>query len=70
MAIKYYEESGQFHLYNDEVSYIFMRLKNGQLGQLYFGKRLPDIPDYSYLIEESRRDMAACPDEDDIFFFS
>ncbi len=68
MAIKYYEESGQFHLYNDEVSYIFMRLKNGQLGQLYFGKRLPDIPDYSYLIEESRRDMAACPDEDDIFF--
>lgn len=68
MAIKFYEESGQFHLYNDEISYIFKILKNKQLGHLYYGKRLTDIPDYGYLVEESRRDMAACPTEEDNFF--
>ena len=68
MAIKFYEESGQFHLYNDEISYIFKILKNKQLGHLYYGKRLTDIPDYGYLAEESRRDMAACPTEEDDFF--
>lgn len=68
MAIKFYEESGQFHLYNDEISYIFKILKNKQLGHLYYGKRLTDIPDYGYLAEESRRDMAACPTEEDNFF--
>lgn len=68
MAVKFYKETGQFHLYNDEMSYIFKILKNGQLGHLYYGKRLSDIPDYGYLVEESRRDMAACPTEEDNFF--
>ena len=68
MAIKFYEKSGQFHLYNDEISYIFKILKNGQLGHLYYGKRLKDYPDYGHLVEESRRDMAACPTEEDNFF--
>lgn len=68
MAIKFYEENGQFHLYNEEISYIFKILKNGQLGHLYYGKRLTDIPDYGHLVEESRRDMAACPTEEDNFF--
>lgn len=68
MAIRFYEKTGQFHLYNDEVSYIFKILKNGQLGHLYYGKRLSEIQDYSYLVEESRRDMAACPTEEDNFF--
>ncbi len=68
MAIKFYEESGQFHLYNDEISYIFKILKNGQLGHLYYGKKLSDIPDYGHLVEQSRRDMAACPTEEDNFF--
>lgn len=40
-------------------------MKNGQLGHLYYGKRLADIPDYGHLVEESRRDMAACPTEED-----
>lgn len=68
MAVKFYEKSGQFHLYNEEISYIFKILKNGQLGHLYYGKCLADIPDYGHLVEESRRDMAACPTEEDNFF--
>lgn len=68
MAISFCEKSGQFHLYNDEISYIFKILKNGQLGHLYYGKRLRDIEDYGHLVEESRRDMAACPTEEDNYF--
>lgn len=68
MAVKFYEKSGQFHLYNEEISYIFKILKNGNLGHLYYGKCLADIPDYGHLVEESRRDMAACPTEEDNFF--
>lgn len=43
-------------------------MKNGQLGHLYYGKKLSDIPDYGHLVEESRRDMASCPTEEDNFF--
>lgn len=68
MAIKFQEECGQFHLYNNEISYIFKILKNGQLGHLYYGKRLSEEQDYGYLVEESRRDMASCPTEEDNYF--
>lgn len=68
MAIEFKEESAQFHLYNGGISYIFKILKNGQLGHLYFGKRIPETRDYGYLVEESRRDMAACPTEEDNYF--
>ena len=40
MGIIYEEKSRQFHLYNDKISYIMACLPNGQLGQLYYGKRL------------------------------
>ena len=40
MGIIYEEKSRQFHLYNDKISYIMTCLPNGQLGQLYYGKRL------------------------------
>ena len=68
MAVRFNEKSGQFHLYNDDISYIFKILKNGQLGNLYYGKRLSENRDYGYLVEESRRDMAACPTEEDNYF--
>ena len=42
MPIIYHETSRNFHLYNEKMSYIFTILKNGQLGQLYVGKRLKD----------------------------
>ena len=40
MPIVYHEKSKEFHLYNKEVSYLFQIIDNGQLGQLYYGKRL------------------------------
>lgn len=63
MPIKFSETNKQFHLYNDEVSYILKVIENGQLGQLYYGKRLTHREDFSHLFELAQRDMAACPFE-------
>ena len=39
MNISVNTKQDTFHLYNNEVSYIMTVLPNGQMGQLYFGKR-------------------------------
>ena len=49
-----------FHLYNNEISYIMTVLPNGQMGQLYFGRKVHERDDYSYLIEVRSRPMTAC----------
>ncbi len=61
MGIVYHELSKTFHLYNEEISYLMIVLANGQLGQLYFGKRIHDREDFSDLLEIAPRAMAACP---------
>lgn len=65
MAILYHESSQTFHLFNEKISYIFTVLKNRQLGQLYFGKRVHDREDFSYLLELRDRPMSACVFEGD-----
>ena len=35
-------------------------LSNGHLGNLYFGKRIHDREDFSYLLEMKQRPMTAC----------
>lgn len=55
MGIIYQKESGEFHLYNDRISYVMKILKNGQIGQLYFGKKVPQKESYGYLIENAYR---------------
>lgn len=55
MGIRYHETSGEFHLYNKNISYIMKILPNGQLGQLYTGKRVPDRENYGYLLNPSLR---------------
>ena len=60
MAIVYHEQTKTFHLYNDKVSYIMTILPNDQLGQLYFGQKIHDKEDFSYLIELSQRPMSSC----------
>lgn len=57
-----------FHLYNDEISYIMTVLPNGQMGQLYFGARIHEREDYSYLLEMKSRPMTACISEKDKIF--
>lgn len=63
MAIKFHEASQEFHLYNQQISYIIKVLANGQLGHVYYGKHLTDREDFGYLIEYARRDMAPYPFE-------
>ncbi len=60
MNIQYHETTKTFHLYNDSISYLMTILKNGHLGQLYFGKRIRDREDFSYLLEQCPRPMTAC----------
>lgn len=51
MPVIYHADTKIFHLYNDTISYLMMVLRNGQLGQLYFGKKIRDKEDFSYLLE-------------------
>ena len=68
MPVIYHEESRNFHLFNEKISYIFTILKNGQLGQLYFGKRLRDRESFNHLLEFCDRPMSVCTFEDDSTF--
>lgn len=40
MPINYNSKTREFHLWNKNISYIFYIMENGQLGHLYFGKKL------------------------------
>ena len=64
MAIVFHKESRCFHLYNDEVSYIIRIMENEQLEQLYYGKKIHDREDFTYLHEECMRSqMSICVPE-------
>lgn len=58
MPIIYNEKTREFHLYNQEISYIIKILDNDQPGQLYYGKRLTHKEDFSHLFEYAMRDMS------------
>lgn len=49
MNIYWHEKTKQFHLCNRKISYILYVQPNGELGQLYFGKRIHDREDFTYL---------------------
>lgn len=59
MNILFHENTKTFHLYNDQISYIMCVLRNGHLGQLYYGKRIHDKEDFSYLLELKGRPMSS-----------
>ncbi|OUO80742.1 alpha-galactosidase [Blautia sp. An249] len=65
MGIYYHQKTKEFHLCNDSVSYIIKVLKNGQMGQLYFGSRIPDKEDFGYFVETVHRPMSPCLFEGD-----
>ena len=60
MGIIVHEAAGVFHLCNDRISYLMKRMDNGQMGQLYFGRRIRDREDFPHLLERAHRDMAPC----------
>ena len=55
MAIIFHERSGIFHLTNDHVSYLIRIMENGQLENLYYGKKIRDREDFSHLHDETAR---------------
>ena len=59
MAILFHEQAKEFHLFNDELSYIIEIMDNGQLGNLYFGKKVHDRDSFKHLHEEQKRSMGA-----------
>lgn len=68
MPIIFHEQEKEFHLFNREISYIFKVLRNGELGQLYFGKRLTERRDFSHLFQNATRDMSAyCYEGESLF---
>ena len=59
MSIVFNEKNQTFHLFNSKISYIMGVLPNGHMGQLYFGKRVHQKEDYSYLLEMVPRSMGS-----------
>ena len=50
MNIIFNKTSGQFHLYNDRISYIMGIAPVGELTNIYFGKRIHEKDDFSYVV--------------------
>jgi len=59
MSILFNDVSEIFHLYNENISYMMKIMPNGQIGQLYFGRRIRHKEDFSELFEIARRPMSA-----------
>lgn len=68
MGILFQEQTKEFHLFNNNISYIMKIMRNGQMGQLYFGKRVPLKDSYEYLLEYARRATASYVYENDFSF--
>ena len=52
MGINFNELTQEFHLTNNHVSYIFNVLENGQLGQLYYGKKIRHRQSFNHLVQQ------------------
>lgn len=65
MGIIFHEETKTFHLFNHHISYIMTVLPNHQIGQLYFGRKIHDRADFSYLLETAPRPMTSYLFEND-----
>ncbi len=65
MQIYINEEKKLFHLTNDKISYIMTVLPGGFMGQLYFGRKLHQDDDFSWLFEDDRRGGQTCRTQDD-----
>ena len=57
--IVFHKETKTFHLYNDQISYIMCVLENGHMGQIYYGKKIHDKKNFSYLVEKIERPMTS-----------
>ncbi|POP34996.1 alpha-galactosidase [Lactonifactor longoviformis] len=67
MAIIYSDTSKEIHIFNDQISYIIQILDNGELGNLYYGKKINHKEDFSYLLEGGLRSLAVYTKDNDYF---
>lgn len=67
MNIVWHEKTNHFHLYNDYISYIMYVQPNGEMGQLYFGSKIHDKEDFSYLSYRNFRPMVPGIASDEMF---
>ncbi len=52
MNIIFNEQTKEFHIFNNNISYVIKVLRNGQLGQLYFGKKIRHRDDFGHLMTQ------------------
>ena len=64
MKIIVHESNKTFHLQNNTISYILTILPGGHPAQLYFGSRISDREDFSYLLEGAIRSHSAYMNDD------
>lgn len=68
MSVFFNKETKEFHLYNDNISYIFTILKNNQLGHLYYGKKINHRESFEHLLKLAPRPLTVCQFEGDSDF--
>ncbi|WP_142830809.1 alpha-galactosidase [Planococcus soli] len=68
MPILYNESKREFHLQSKKVSYILSVLENGQLGHLYYGKKLRHRESFERLFHVEEAPNTACVNEGDLVF--
>ncbi len=69
MNIIFNEQTREFHIFNNNISYVIKVLRNGQLGQLYFGKKIRHRDDFGHLIESKNRPMTLNKGENNEYYF-
>ena len=51
MEIIFNKESREFHLFNNNISYIIKLIRTEQPTQLYFGKKIKHRDDFSHMFQ-------------------
>lgn len=67
MNIIFHENAKQFHLFNSKISYIFGVLGNGNLGHIYYGKKVHDADYYPIPGSIGTKPMMCSPADDENF---
>ncbi|MGB8460533.1 MAG: alpha-galactosidase [Priestia megaterium] len=68
MGILFNEGTKEFHLQGRDVSYIFSVLRNGQLGHLYYGKKLKHRSSFQHFLRVETRGASASVYEGELAF--
>ena len=66
MNVKVNEKNLEFHLYNENISYIFNVLDDQTLGHLYFGKKIKHRDSFSHFVQVTEAELPISPNCSDI----